>query len=106
MAPRNVFEVVSLKFIFNKCGRTEWSKEDFVREELNKYLNIYASNTSLKYCCALLEEGAFVVAADFSKEISFITVVKILDQMYSCTGHMLSIEYEERKRMVTVSVSC
>ena len=105
MAPRNVFEVVSLKFIFDKCGRSEWSKEEFVREGLNKYLNAYTWNTSFKYCCASLEGEEFVVDVEFSKGVPFIIVINILDNMYLGTDNMLSIEYKERDKMVTVS-SC
>jgi len=106
MASRNGFEVISLRFIFNRCGRAEWRKEDFVREKLNKYLKRYASNTSLKYCCALLEEGNFVVDVDFSKEVSFVTVINILRKMYPSAGDMLSIGYKEIEKLVTVSVLC
>lgn len=106
MASRNGFEVISLKFIFNRCGRAEWSKQELVRGELKKYLKMYASNTSLKYCCALLEEGNFVVDVDFSKEVSLVTVFNILNKMYAGTGNMLSIEYKEIKKIVTVGISC
>ena len=106
MASRKGFEVISLKFIFNRCGRAEWSKADFIKEELKKYLKMYASNTSLKYCCALLEDGNFVVDVDFSKEVSFVTVINILGKMYPSAGDMLSIEYREIKKIVTVGVSC
>lgn len=106
MAIRNVFEVVSLKFILNRSGKADWEKEDLVREELNKYLNMYASNTSLAYLCALLICEEFVIEVEFSKGISFIIVTNILADMYLGTGNMLSIEYKESEKMVTVGISC
>ena len=101
---RKCFEVVTLKFRFNSYGKTLTGQESWVSEELRKYLKRYSSNTSLKYCCATLEDGDIVVEADFSKKISLNTVNKILLKMYAENNNKLHIDYGEIKKTVTVSV--
>ena len=103
MALRNVFEVVSVKLILNSGAIAEWSNKE--EEEINKYLSSIASNINSKHSCALFDDGQFVVDIEFSKGISFITVIYILDQIYSGTGNMLSIEYKEINNTVMVTIS-
>lgn len=105
MAQRR-FVVSKLEFQF-LCSKDDVGKERLVTEFMKKQMNKYASNTCYSIsCCLGIEkevDSAVVVTVEFTKEISYATVNKILSHM---TGkeeiHFMLYDSENKEVTVTV----
>ena len=105
MAQRR-FDVSKLEFQF-LCSKDDVGKEQLVTEFMKEQMNKYASSTSYSIsCCLGIEkelDSAVIATVEFTKEISYVTVNKILSHMIG-NEEIHFMLYDSHKKEVTVTV--